>query len=777
LSNLQEETIRNNRGSCEKDCPANTLSDRNPFIMTENGWHHFALKAGGQHNSPMPIDIVILGAGAVVSELYLPALAGLDLIRHTKVVDNSADRISKIAAEWPGLRSHVGNFEQVMSALERGASAQMVIVALPTAFHVDACLLAVAKGYHVLCDKPLALHAEQCKEIFAACRQSDCMVDVNMCRRYLPSIVAMRQALQDDLIGDLVAISVEDGATYGWNPASFAPFHRESGGVLADMGVHYLDLIEHSVGRLVPSRYRDDSVGGVEANAVLELRTEAGIPVTVALSRTRELQNHLVFRGTRGSLTAYKDEFDSCLWVSNSGLKARLTPERPFVGDWKPTLTACFAQKILNFLRAIHERGAPGTSALDAASVIGVIEWAYSHREPLCWTSVTTRRVADRPDLSSGRAVVTGGTGFIGSHLVGRLTQLGLETLVPARRIGTCAEVARYPVSLSHVDVLDAKAVRNALEGARWVFHLAYGTDGKEASRVTVEGTRNVVEAAIACQSECVVVLSSIYVFGDRDGIVDESDPYRPKGGQYGIQKVAMERWCLNRSSTSLPTRIVVLNPSCVFGPGGRTYTQLPYQLAKKGEFCWIEGGRGIANYCFVENLVDAILLAAKKVEAHGQRFIINDGTCTWREFLTPAIGSEPDRWKSLSAAELRKLSDAARPQWKQALHSIASDRNVRDVLKTRMPTSAAISLARRIVPQFFDHLHSSERPQLAMNVLNPRMPIPPDWLSDLFGPTSTRFSSRKAEAVLGWHPIVPYADGQAIATNWLASRELSAPA
>ena len=72
-----------------------------------------------------------------------------------------------------------------------------------------------------------------------------------------------------------------------------------------------------------------------------------------------------------------------------------------------------------------------------------------------------------------------------------------------------------------------------------------------------------------------------------------------------------MERWCLSRSASSSPTRIVILNPSCVFGPGGSTYSEMPHRMAKSGSFCWIEQGRGIANFCFVDNLVDAVLLAA----------------------------------------------------------------------------------------------------------------------------------------------------------------------
>jgi nucleoside-diphosphate-sugar epimerase/predicted dehydrogenase len=715
--------------------------------------------------------ILILGAGRVVSDFYLPALAGLGLTDCAKVTDCAPEQLAQINTMWQGVRAEVGDFRGVLERDANGAASRVAIVALPNVFHVEACLLAIAAGYDVLCDKPLALHAHECESIFAASSQAGRIVDVNMCRRYLPSMVAMRRALRDGVIGDLVSVDLEDGAPYGWSPATSAPFHPANGGVLADMGVHYLDLIEHLVGPLKPRAYWDDFEGGVEANAILELKTESDIPVSVKLSRTRELCNQLVVRGSRGMLVAFKDEFSDCLWISNSGVEARLKPESPFIKDWPPTLLSCFAQKILDFLKAVHDRSAPGTSARNAVSVISTIEWAYAHR-----LARTSTRYRPRPELARGRAVVTGGTGFIGSHLVGRLAEIGFDEItVPIRRVSTCSEVARYPILLERADLLDRKRILDIVKGARWVFHLAYGRDGVGSDRTTIEGTRNVVEAAITARCECVVVLSTMCVFGDAAGIVDEAHPYRPKGGRYGVEKAAMERWCLARSATSFPTRIVVLNPTCVYGPGGGTYSQFPHRLAKLGEFCWIEGGRGIANYCFVDNVVDAILLAAGTADGHGQRFIINDGTSTWREFLDPLLGNDSSHWPSLTARQLIDLHRSARPRWMDALHAVAGNRQVRDVLKARMPTSAAIKFLRRIRPEFFNRLHpANDPPRIAARVPEIQPSLPPMWLLDWFGPTTTSYSSARAGAVLGWRPTVTLAEGQKITARWLAGDEFT---
>jgi predicted dehydrogenase/nucleoside-diphosphate-sugar epimerase len=718
-------------------------------------------------------SILVLGAGAVVNELYLPALAKLGLTDRVKVIDCVPEQLAKVGAAWPAIKTEAGDFREVLQSSNVGIGLRAAIVALPNALHTDACLRAIEAGFDVLCDKPLALRAEECRSIYTASTQAGRIVDVNMCRRYLPSMVAMRRALQDGQIGDLLSVEIEDGGPYVWSATTPAPFDRENGGVLADMGVHYIDLIEHLLGRLEARAYRDDFAGGVEANAVLELETGRGILVRIELSRTRELRNQLILRGSRGTLIASKDEFDACVWNSKAGLTARLTPHRPFTGDWPATLVSCFAQKISDFLKALGEGGAPGVSARDAASTISIIEWAYSQHRKRGVRPVSLGTGA-HPGLAPGRVVVTGGTGFIGSHLVGRLAQLGFEEiLVPIRRVGSCAEVACYPVSLKTLNLLDAQQVRNAVDGARWVFHLAYGRDGADRDRITIEGTRNLVEAAIAARCECIVVLSTIYVFGDPEGVVDESRPYKPKGGRYGTEKAQMERWCLSRSASSSFTRVVILNPSCVFGPGGLTYSEMPHRMAKSGSFCWIEQGRGIANFCFVDNLVDAVLLAAGTAEAHGQRFIINDGTCTWREFLAPLVGGDPELWRSLTARKLADLDRAARPRWGDALRAIAADRRVREVLKTRMPTSAIIALARHLYPDIFVNSNPVTIQQFVSNASAPDHSLPPIWVSDLFGPAQTRFSAAHARSVLSWSPLVKLADAQDITKRWLEGGQL----
>src|SRR5262249_28411855 len=158
------------------------------------------------------------------------------------------------------------------------------------------------------------------------------------------------------------------------------------------------------------------------------------------------------------------------------------------------------------FERAIEGRATRIADAADAERTATLIEWAYKQR------SSKTPTVTGSSNRT--KVLVTGGTGFIGGHLGGRVRSGGNSIPITARIPGKCANISRYPVEIVPTNLLNMSSVRAAAAGARIVYHLAYGNDGKNPGRITIDGTKNVVEAAIQAGADCVVVLSTMYVFG-----------------------------------------------------------------------------------------------------------------------------------------------------------------------------------------------------------------------------------------------------------------------
>jgi nucleoside-diphosphate-sugar epimerase len=256
-----------------------------------------------------------------------------------------------------------------------------------------------------------------------------------------------------------------------------------------------------------------------------------------------------------------------------------------------------------------------------------------------------------------------------------------------------------------------------------------------------------------------------MYVFGlpQGAGLVDESFPYHPYGGEYGRSKAAMERWCLKRAMTSLPTRIVILNPTCVFGPAGGAYTSLPVELARQGQFCWIDEGKGLCNYNYVDNLIDAMLVAAEVPEAHGNRFIINDGAISWREFFEPFVAPVMSNVPSLGANELRRLS--RNPFKIRDLLSAAIDApEVRATARRSAVVRATVASLRRF------KRHRAPAIEVTTNGHNSEAAVfaPPPWLALLYAPAQAKFSARKAERILRWRPRVTLSEAQAATLRWL---------
>jgi nucleoside-diphosphate-sugar epimerase/predicted dehydrogenase len=708
---------------------------------------------------------LILGAGGVTAAYYVPALDRLGVLDQAVVVDASGANLNELAQVFPQLRRIKASYADVITAAETHGTAPgaKVIVALPNHLHVDATEMALRKGFDVLCEKPLSLRGADCARLRTVAASEGRTLKVAMSRRYLPSLMLAKQIVRAKELGAVQSVEVRDCAQFQWRPKSFGFFAPEAGGVLADMGVHYLDYLDTVLGPLEPVAYADDACGGNEASLSYELRA-ASVPVKMQLSRIHGGGAFLRLVCDRGEILIEKTGECEILVTPVGGATRRVSWDKPFSDpSWPTDFRGSFCQMLHDFGRAGSGRSSEIASAADAERTAALIEWAYNHRDAASgMDTVKARGAARQADI-----LVTGGTGFIGGHLIDRLSADGNAIRATVRSPESCANIARYPLEIAPVNLLDVAEVERAVAGMRHVFHLAYGRGGRDAPAITIQGTKNIVEAAIKAGVECVVVLSTMYVFGfpETSSVVDESFPYRPYGGEYGESKAKMERWCLKRAQTSGATRIVVLNPTCVFGPGGGTYTTLPVSLARNGEFCWIEEGRGLCNFTYVKNVVDAALAASSVAEAHGQRFIINDGTMTWRQFLEPLISRISDTIPNYSRAEFVILPRRGpRFRFRDLFSAAYSSREIRDVVKRSTLMRPVLASARAMAGS-----STMARPNAASSArtVNP-VSVPPDWIASLYGPATSIFSSRKATEVLGWVPSTAYEEARDQTIRWL---------
>lgn len=263
--------------------------------------------------------------------------------------------------------------------------------------------------------------------------------------------------------------------------------------------------------------------------------------------------------------------------------------------------------------------------------------------------------------------LVTGATGFIGRHLVRRLLSQGrrVRLLCRAASVSRLDPGARAGAEVALGDLRDGDAAARAVRGAARVFHCAghvsdWGTEAQFVA-VNVGGTERLLAACRGEPLRRFVHLSSIAVFGvPSPPSFDDDSPYGPGRDPYSRTKIAGEQAAL-RASREHGIPVTVLRPAVVYGPLG-TWAEEPVAMIRRDRMFLLGGGRGTCHPCYVENLVDAMLLAADHPAAVGRAYIVaDDEPIPFAEYfnhLSRIVGKGPIR-RSIPLGVARTMATA----------------------------------------------------------------------------------------------------------------------
>ncbi len=236
--------------------------------------------------------------------------------------------------------------------------------------------------------------------------------------------------------------------------------------------------------------------------------------------------------------------------------------------------------------------------------------------------------------------LVTGATGFIGSALVNRLLSDGCS--VRALVLPDDPTTGLWTGSVQEVrgDISDASSVHKAMEGVSTVYHLAAvvadWADKDVVQRVTMDGTANVLEAALR-QKTRVVLASSIIVYGDAINReeCDEDHPFGRPLGVYSGSKQAQERLARDFAEAK-GLELVVVRPANVIGPRCGPWVDEVVAQMRSHMPALLSGGGQNAGLVCIDNLVDVFVRAGQCPEAVGRIYNAADGgDVTWRQYFT----------------------------------------------------------------------------------------------------------------------------------------------
>jgi nucleoside-diphosphate-sugar epimerase len=249
------------------------------------------------------------------------------------------------------------------------------------------------------------------------------------------------------------------------------------------------------------------------------------------------------------------------------------------------------------------------------------------------------------------KALVTGANGFLGRSIVRRLLREGIDVraLVRPGRPFDCSAA-----EMCEGDIRDEAAIDTAVHGVDWIIHAAarVATSGtwEEFAEVNVRGTRRILAAARRAGVGRVVHISSLSVYAvPRDGVViTEDSPYESETaarGAYSRSKLAADRVAIDAAERGLP--IVILRPGLLYGPGRRP--PVARQSFNVGRFKLILASpQYLLPLSYVDNVADAVLLAARADAAFGSAFTIVDDNIPQIDYLAHYRAAAAATWYPL---------------------------------------------------------------------------------------------------------------------------------
>jgi nucleoside-diphosphate-sugar epimerase len=243
------------------------------------------------------------------------------------------------------------------------------------------------------------------------------------------------------------------------------------------------------------------------------------------------------------------------------------------------------------------------------------------------------------------KVLVTGATGFVGSHLAESLVDAGYDVKALVRQDSDLSPLNHLEIEIAHGDIRDPFSVEKAVGGCERVYHLAAKTSPTKSSRkeyyaVNVGGTENVAGAAVKTGVERLVYCSSAGVYGSIcSPPVDENTNPAPNS-LYRTSKLLAEEVVRSYHKKG-ELSVVIARISGVIGPRSLSWLGL-FQAISSGGFRIIGAGENYQHVGYVSDVVDGLRRCGEVHDVEGKTYLIS--------------GKEPVKLKDLVGLIVKEL-------------------------------------------------------------------------------------------------------------------------
>jgi predicted dehydrogenase/nucleoside-diphosphate-sugar epimerase len=542
------------------------------------------------------------------------------------------------------------------------AGANVIHVLTPPHAHAKVALAALAKGCHVLVEKPIAEDEHDALEIGRVAREKGLTATVNHSLLYDPQVKRALDAVKSGSLGQIVSVDILRGSEYPpYDGGPLPPWYRDAGYPFRDLGVHCLYLIQELLGKIEGVDASWQSLGGDPNLAFDEWRAlvkcERGLGQFQLSWNTKPMQSQMIIHGTKGVLRVDlfamfhgKRASTPLPKAAERLINAFTDSVQPLVdvplGVWKFIRKEVQAYQglrdlVADFYQRITRGGKPPVTIEDAAQVVRWVEKVARAADEDHAKQLAKFTLSEKVPF-----VVTGASGFVGRATVKRLLADGHRVRAFQRRM---PKKPQDGVEYCIGNLGDPVAVDRAIKGADVVIHAGAAMKGgwPEHKGSTVTGTQNVIDACKKHKVRQFVHVSSMSVIdwaGHSDnGVVDENAKLEPRAderGAYTRAKLEAEKLVRDAAAAGLPC--VILRPGQIFG-GGIALINGAVARNAGGRWLVLGDGKLPLPLVYMDDVVDAILRSVDKKLVGGEIIqLIDPVTLTQEEVLGLAGGGKP---------------------------------------------------------------------------------------------------------------------------------------
>lgn len=322
-------------------------------------------------------NFAIIGAGEVAQSRYIPALNEHERASVTWIADVNEKRARRVANE-------TGTREYTTDYLDALGSVDAVLLCTPPKYHEQIARDCIQAGVDILTEKPVALTGQQVQSLVALSEEYGVEYAISRQYREAPACRLLKVLVDQGAVGTVENVYARFGDETDWN---FASAYRVSeqlagGGALSDKGPHLLDVVRWILDAdLRVEGYADDSYGGLEANAELEITVpDRDASGRLEITASRAITNGISIVGEHGELKAKPGGVRVRLETDRMEETTLITTDDP---DPPTTSGERMAKQVNRFVESLESSAVSYVPAETDIHIMNLIEHCYENRTQL----------------------------------------------------------------------------------------------------------------------------------------------------------------------------------------------------------------------------------------------------------------------------------------------------------------------------------------------------------------------------------------------------------